>query len=187
MWPRSSPAMFDKPSADEALTAFIDALPTGAAVLDLGCGTGGAAAWMVQAGLAVTGWDASRGMIEKARQIAPQAKFQIAQFDELDARETYDGIWANFSLLHAPQEAFPGHLQAISQALRPKGVFHIGMKTGHGMARDGIDRRYSYYERIALEAHLADAGFAILNAREGHSLGLAGNNEPWITCLCLKT
>ena len=52
----------DRP--DQHRQTFIDAIPPGGRVLDLGCGPGGAAAQMVAAGLQVDAWDASPEMAE---------------------------------------------------------------------------------------------------------------------------
>ena len=57
---------------------------------------------------------------------------RLARFDELDAVARYDGIWANFSLLHAPRAEMPGNLARISRALRPGGWLHLGLKLGQG-------------------------------------------------------
>ena len=45
-----------------------------------------------------------------------QAAARQARFDELEVQGVYDGIWANFSLLHAPKSEFPGHLARIRRA-----------------------------------------------------------------------
>ena len=50
---------------DSQLSAFIDALPAGGAVLDLGCGPGHFAARMAAAGLKVVAFDPVPEMIEK--------------------------------------------------------------------------------------------------------------------------
>lgn len=174
----------DKPGA--ALKDFIERMPDGANVLDLGCGTGGASAHMCEAGLNVTGTDASGKMLEHAR-MKSKATFKQAVFDDLNDVAAYDGIWANFSLLHAARADMPRYLAAIHTALKPNGVFHIGMKTGEGEARDGIDRMYTFYTENELAGLLNKAGFAQLNLKTGAEMGLAGTVDPWVTILSRKT
>ena len=173
-------AAFAQDRPDAALAAFIARLPPGGAVLDLGCGTGRAAAAMRDAGLAVEAWDASAGMAAHARR-EHGLTVRVAGFDALDAVAAFDGVWANFSLLHAPAAAFPGHLAAVRRALRPGGALHLGMKLGAGEARDRLGRAYAYYSEAALRDHLAAAGFTVGDARRGEEAGLAGTVEPWIT------
>lgn len=165
------------------VAAFLDGLPEPADLLDLGCGTGNAVVEMVAKGHRVTGLDPSDAMLAHARKRAPRATFRTATFDDLTDVAAYDGIYANFSLLHAPRADFPRHLKAIATALRPGGRFHIGMKTGKSAARDRLGRHYTYYGEDELREALATAGFTILKETTGASKGLAGDVEPWMILL----
>jgi len=167
-------------AADPHLSAFIAALNPGSRVLDLGCGPGIAAAAMARAGLLVDAWDASSAMVALAAR-HPGVDARQAVFDDIAGTDIHDGIWANFSLLHAPRADFPRHLAALHRALKPGGRFHIGMKRGTGSARDGIDRLYTYYETEELDAFLADAGFTILGHDFGSGKGMDGVEAAWVT------
>lgn len=157
--------------------AFIAAMPPGGQVLDLGCGPGKWAARMAAAGLSVDALDASTGMAEVAR-----ARFgievRIGSFAEVSGENVYDGIWAHFSLLHAPRAALPGILSALARALRPGGLFVIGMKLGTGEGRDGRDRLYTYYSEAELDALLTEAGFSIVERQTGEGIGFDGRPHP---------
>ncbi len=134
----------EESGVDPALVLFIEHLKPNSFVLDLGCGPGNSSALMRDKGLRIDAVDASKEMVKLASE-----KYGInarqSTFDDLTVKNTYDGIWANFSLLHASIEDFPRYLNAIHKALVPNGVFHIGMKTGDGMHRDRLGRIYSYY------------------------------------------
>ncbi|KNG94647.1 class I SAM-dependent DNA methyltransferase [Pseudaestuariivita atlantica] len=162
-----------------ALRRFMDLLPEGGRVLDLGCGPGHSAAHLAQAGFVVDATDASAGMARLAA-AQPGVSARQARFEDLTATALYDGIWANFALLHAPRDQMDGHLAAIATALRLRGVLHIGMKTGDGTARDPIGRRYTYYTPDDLRSRLDRAGFDIVGEETGSDTGLAGTNDPWI-------
>ena len=170
---------FASEKPDQDLRAFMAALPAGAAVLDLGCGPGNAAAMMAAEGFTAEAWDASPEMVETAR-TRYGVEARVAAFQDLEAEAAYDGIWANFSLLHAPKDQFPSHLARIHRALKPGGVLHLGMKTGTGEARDRFGRFYAYYTNDELATHLADAGFSGMETRTGTSEGLAGSVDPYI-------
>ena len=111
---------------------------------------------------------------------------RVATFHMLDAREVYDGIYANFSLLHAPKSEMPAHLRRISVALVPGGLLHLGMKTGDGEKRDAIGRFYAYYTESELEGLLADAGLEIETRNYGEDMGLDGMMAPWIILTARK-
>jgi len=164
---------------DKDLVSFMNALPQGARVLDLGCGPGTASAHMRAAGFDPDPVDASAAMVALARDSFALPARQ-GRFDDLDAIEAYDGIWANFSLLHAARKDLPRHLAAITTALRPDGLFHIGMKTGSGTTRDSIDRLYTFVTVDELRDLLTEAGLNVTAWREGSGPGLAGTDDPFV-------
>lgn len=165
---------------DDTLQAFLDALPNQAHVLDLGCGPGTSAGHMAAAGVEVDAWDASAEMVALAAKI-PGVTAKQALFSDLTARAQYDGIWANFSLLHAPHADMPNHLRAICTALRPGGLFHVALKEGTGEKRDQLGRKYSYYTVETLTAVLQDAGLNPGPFRFGVDMGLDGTLAAWIS------
>ena len=170
---------FSRTKPDRDLRNFIDSIPKGGLVLDLGCGPGNSAAMMQAAGLIPEAMDASAEMVELAR-----TKYGLnvthATFDDLNATAHYDGVWANFSLLHAAKSDMPRHLSAIHTALKPGGHFHIGMKLGAGEKRDTMDRMYTFYEDAELKSMIQTAGFTIRGSRKDAMTGLAGPVEPFI-------
>lgn len=161
------------------LRAFIAAMPKGGAVLDLGCGPGHAAAAMAQAGLHVTATDAVPEMVALAATHPGVTAYQ-ASFDEIDGAACHDGIWANFSLLHAQADDLPRHLAAIARALKPGGRLHIAMKTGTGARRDDLGRHYTYVTEHSLSQLLREAGLAPLTTTTGTDKGLDGKLAPWV-------
>jgi len=184
---RETIALYDARAADYAdtvsdpappprLLAFIAALPRGARVLDLGCGPGTAVAAMAAAGLEVDALDASAGMVEVARTRHGIAA-RPGTFSDL--APPYHGVWANFSLLHAPRSEMAGHLARLHAALHPGGLFHLGLKTGTGAARDSLGRLYTYYTEPEIDAALARAGFEILARETGADPGFDGVVAPW--------
>ncbi|PJI92943.1 methyltransferase family protein [Yoonia maricola] len=163
---------------DQSLQDFINLLPKGGAVLDLGCGPGAASFHMQNAGLVPDPIDASEKMVAIA-----QEKFglnaRLGQFDDVAGVAIYDGVWANFSLLHAPRDDLPRYFNALFQATKPGGVLHVGMKTGEGTARDAINRLYTYVTVGDLSRLFTDAGYAVTFVKEGKEAGLAGTIDPF--------
>lgn len=168
----------DANAGDPTLEAFVADLPAQARVLDLGCGPGASAERMARAGLRVDAYDAVPEMVELAKQ-NKGVTAKVAGFDDVSGTDIYDGIWANFSLLHAPREALPGHLQRIVKALKPGGVFHVALKSGTGSKRDALGRHYTYYREEELTALLKQEGLTVYDSVAGQSKGLDGIVAPW--------
>ena len=165
--------------SDLLLSTFIAQLPKNGHVLDLGCGPGLMALSMAEAGLHVTALDAVAEMvalIPEHTHITPLH----GDFGTPFGTDTFDGIWANFSLLHAPRDALPRHLSALHTALKPKGLFHIGMKLGDNTKRDTIGRLYTYVTQDELTQILSDAGFNLTAHHLGCDKGLDGTYADWI-------
>lgn len=173
---------FQTAKPDRHLSAFIGALPAGARVLDLGCGPADASAFLRAAGMVPDPVDASPAMVTLAN-ARHDIGARLATFDDIDAVAEYDGVWANFSLLHVCRADLPRHLSALRRTLRPGGIFHIGMKTGTGEARDALDRFYTFVGREELIRLMEDAGFTVIAEAEGTEVGLAGTSDPFLILL----
>ncbi len=182
---RDYAARFGAQKQDRSLAAFAARLPAGARVLDLGCGPGHAAAQLAAGGHSAEAWDAAEGMVALAAR-HPGVTARQARFEDLRAEAEYDGIWANFSLLHAPRADFPNHIAAIARALRPGGLFHLGMKTGEDSRRDHLGRNYTFHTQDQLEAALGDAGLRVLSRTTGREKGFAGTEDPFVILLSEK-
>ena len=171
--------LVSRTAPDQDLQRFIDAIPKHGLVLDWGCGPGNSAAMMQAAGLVAEVIDASEKMVALAR-----TKYGLnakqATFDDLDEKARYGGLWANFSLLHAPKSSMPTHLKAAHTALKAGGYFHIGMKLGTGEKRDKMARMYTYYQEDELIALIKNAGFTIDFTRTDAMKGMVGHEEPFI-------
>jgi SAM-dependent methyltransferase len=172
-------ALVDKLPEVKHIRHFISLVPSDATILDLGCGVGNAAAEMKKAGLNLVCVDASAEMVRTANELFGLGA-TVSTFADLDAVEVFDGIWANFSLLHAAKADFAGHLRAIYTALKPSGLFFIALKIGDGEHRDKLGRLYAYYQEDELDEILQNCGFVPAEKRFGALKGMAGDVEDWI-------
>ncbi|MEQ7153803.1 class I SAM-dependent methyltransferase [Brevundimonas aurifodinae] len=90
-------------SLDEvaALDRFVAALPVGARVLDVGCGSGwpmGAA--LLERGLHLTGVDASPRLIAHAARTLPTGEWIVGDMRTFDLGRVFDGVLVWHSLFH---------------------------------------------------------------------------------------
>ncbi|MER5635874.1 class I SAM-dependent methyltransferase [Kitasatospora sp. NPDC002227] len=174
-------------------------LPTGARVLDVGCGTGDPTVRQLAAGgLEVTGVDLSDGMLTLARRTTPEAAayHRIDMYDlatpraatawglpELGPRAagSFDAATAFFSLILLPQREIPLVLARIRTLLRPGGLLALGMVEAdldHApLPFLGHEIRISGYLREELHQTLSRAGFTV-TAQTGHPYAPASTTLP---------
>jgi SAM-dependent methyltransferase len=139
------------------LPGFLALLPPGGSILELGCGAGDHSAMMLEAGFQVRATDGSPEMAAiAARRIGHPV--ETMRFDELDAFEAHDGVWASACLLHVPADELIGVLRRIRRALKPSGAFYASFKTGEGGGRDNLGRYYNYPSQQWLQSAYAAAG-----------------------------
>jgi SAM-dependent methyltransferase len=139
------------------LRDFLALLSPGGAILELGCGAGNHSAVMLAEGFSVRATDGSPEMAEIAsRRLGHPV--EAMRFDELDAHDAYDGVWASACLLHVPRDELAGILGRIHRALKPSGVFYASYKMGEDDGRDSLGRYYSYVSPDWLEATYVSAG-----------------------------
>ena len=166
------------------LDLFLSLLPPNAHILDLGCGPGVHAAHMMSHGHSVDAIDATPAFVHAAQARGVPAR--LATFDDISADTIYDGVWASFSLLHATRADVPRHIDTLAQALRPGGIFFLGMKTGAGDTRDDLGRRYAYFTERELTDMLMDTGLIVTQTAADVGKGLSGTLDPYVLILARK-
>lgn len=139
------------------LRGFLTLLPSGGTILELGCGAGNHAAVMLAEGFSLRATDGSPEMAAIASQRLGHP-VEAMRFDQLDAQDAYDGVWASACLLHVPRDELAGILKRIHRALKPSGVFYASYKMGEVDGRDSLGRYYSYVSPDWLDATYATAG-----------------------------
>ena len=168
-----------KEHPSETLRYFAANLPKKSNVLDYGCGPGLSAEYLANLGHNVVAFDASQNMLELVPEHARIKSYQ-ATFDTFSENEIFDGIWASFSLLHAKRRDFPHLLTSIKRALKPYGLFSIGLKLGAGEKRDRLGRRYTFVSRNELDQLLKSSGFNVFDHILGKDVGLDGVMSEWV-------
>jgi SAM-dependent methyltransferase len=119
-----------RPSATRRrwLARALELIPSGADVLELGCGGGVPMTRALAAGRRVTGVDISARQIELARAAVPEATFVHADMTALDlSPASFDAVVAFYSLTHVPRADVPALLVAVRRWLRPGGVLIASM------------------------------------------------------------
>lgn len=139
------------------LDPFLEQLPAGALVLELGCGSGRDAAAMIARGFTVDATDGVPGMAAQAQGRLGKP-VRVMRFDELAEHEKYDGIVAAYSLLHVPRSGLPDVLRRIWRALKPGGWHCATYKSAGAEGRDRLGRYYNYPAETELTDWYRQAG-----------------------------
>jgi SAM-dependent methyltransferase len=142
-------------------------LPTGALVLDVGCGTGlPTARQLVAAGCVVTGIDISPIMLDLARRNVPEAIFVQRDAVDVDAGlGRFHAVVAFFSLLMLPRTQIVRTLAALHDVLLPGGWLTVGMVEADvddvPLPFLGAPLRVTGWPREQLRRAIKDIGFTV--------------------------
>lgn len=159
------------------LPAFLDRLPPHARILELGCGGGRDAQFMLERGFIVDATDGTPEIAAQAEQRLGQP-VRVMRFDELDRIDEYDAVVASYSLLHVPRAGLSRVLHRIRTALKPGGWHIASYKSGDQEGRDSLGRYFNYLSVDELRAAYNDAGvwdeINLLSAMGGGYDGVQG-------------
>jgi SAM-dependent methyltransferase len=117
---------------------FFPALQRGAAVLDVCCGCGHITAEIAARGFQVTGLDASRELVERARQLTPNCTFVVADARNFALQRQFDGALSTFdSLNHLLTYAeLRAAFECVRRALKPGAPFFFDMNLEEAYSQD---------------------------------------------------
>lgn len=108
---------------------FLEYLPPYAKILDFGCGSGRDTKYFLGKGFFVDAMDGSESLCRIARRYTGITVKHMF-FDELVAKDKYDGIWACASILHLPWDELLVVLHKMADALKKDGVIYTSFKYG---------------------------------------------------------
>ena len=161
-------------------------LPADAVVADVGTGTGFVALGLASQALKVIGFDASPEMLAAARlnlATVSNVEFREAAGDQLPVPDgTFDGVFANMYLHHAPDPA--NAIKELTRVLKPNGVLCITDLDPHDheWQREQMADLWLGFERDAIRQWYADAGLTEIDVdcAEGtcNACGPDGTVEP---------
>ena len=108
---------------------FLSKLPQGASILDFGCGSGRDTKYFLNQGCQM---DAIDGSIELCKLASAYTGIEVQNifFQDWDAVNKYDGIWACSSILHLPLDELADVMRKMAAALKDSGVIYTSFKYG---------------------------------------------------------
>ena len=108
---------------------FLRLLDANTSILDFGCGSGRDTKYFLEKGYQVTATDGSAELCRLASEFTG-IKVKEMLFQELDAINQYDGIWACSSILHLPKKELIPVIQKMCEALKDNGIIYTSFKYG---------------------------------------------------------
>ena len=163
------------------LDELVVGIPSGARIVDLGCGPGTDAVLLRADGFDVIGLDLSTSMLAIARQAGvPVMQGDLRRLPLRDA--AVDAVWSSAALLHVPREQTVSTLQEWRRVTRTGGVLALSTSNGDEEGWEVVpyapppegepDRRrwFVHRSRDELVDALHDAGWRVehVGARESH-------------------
>ena len=167
---------------------FLELLPRGARVLDIGSGTGKDVGYMLQRNYKAEGIDSSGEMV-KLSQCNHGNYFRKLDCRNLDCLGEciYDGISCVAVLQHIKKKDALNVIKAIRTLLKKNGLFFLFTKLGSGKKWDtrlGEDYKRSTVYYLEKEiCTLLEKGSFILQRLSKFSLTREEINEKWITII----
>ena len=169
----------------EARERFTRCLPEGAFILDFGCGTGRDSKAFLEQGFRVDAVDGSQKMCEAAAALTGLPVRQML-FQELDAEERYDGIWACASILHLPKEELKTVFPRMIRAVKTGGLLYVSFKYG---TQEGFrhERYFTDFTKETLENFLqAYPDVCMVDEWISQDVRKGRENEQWLNVILRK-
>lgn len=145
-----SKTLFEKAWLDR----FLDELPPGGDILDVGCGSGRPiAAYIASLGYRVTGLDFSNAMLTLARRHVPSMLCVLADMRTFDLDATFDGIIAWNSFFHLKPNDQPTALKQFSKHLKRNGCLMATVGPEASEVRGFVGDDVVYHASLSQEAY----------------------------------
>ena len=143
------------------IRGLLDRLENGAAVLDIGCGTGVPIAKSLANRYQVTGVDVSQEMISWARQNVPTGEFVCDDVMSVEFEPArFDAVVAFYSIFHIPRERTPDIVQQDPQVAQTGRILAVHPKPHQrgGLHRERFLRSDDVLEQLRDKGVLGDVG-----------------------------
>ena len=162
----------------ESLLAAIS-VPPPWTILDFGCGPGRDLKTFAALGHTAIGLEGTSSFVAMAREYSGCEVWQ-QDFLHLNLPAArFDGIFANASLFHVPQQELPRVLRELHATLKPGGVLFSSNPRGDNSEGWNRGRYGAYHDIEAWRAHVTAAGFTELS-HYYRPPGLPREQQPWL-------
>jgi SAM-dependent methyltransferase len=173
------------------LNRFIENLPTGASILDIGCGSGRDAKWLKERGFKVYAIDGSHEMVRLAQEILIDdcAPCLFEAFDPLRVfgkAIDFDGMWASASLIHVAEDELKSVINLFGSYLKKGGKFYMSFKkSADNYQKEG--RQFTNMTQLKYKRLIGDCPmFKLTDLFESQDIREDKAGEWWINAILEK-
>lgn len=168
---------YDVPESSDIqfVNKFLEQLPNGLKILDVGCGDGRDANYMTGKGFIVTGIDLSERMLAIARKRNHNIVFKQMDIRDLSFKdESFDGILCSFALIHVQNNEIPKTMKGFERVLKSGGKFAIFAQQGesdHYVVEPFAPEKktfFNFFSESYLRQELTAAGFEGIEIQSEH-------------------
>lgn len=170
---------------ESVLDKFIEYLPEGSSVLDLGCGSGRDSLYLIEKGFDVTALDGAEELCELASIHIRQDVLHM-KFDEIDFNNVFDGVWACASLVHVTPDKIDSILKKVIGSMKTDGILYMSFKYGD-FAGIQNDRYFKHYKTRTLKEVLNQFdNLEVIDIWKTEEIREDREEEEWINTLVRK-
>ncbi len=123
-----------------AIQKFLERIPPHSHLLSAGCGAGINDGLLLEAGHSVVGIDQSEGMLVRARERFPAARYEQVSLQAMDFQAAFDGVTCIDAMEHVCPEDWPVILSNFQSALKPDGLFYFTVDRGGVFVKEAYER-----------------------------------------------
>ena len=169
----TDPIAYEKKYANHLLDRpqrFLSLLPAASRILDLGCGPGRDLRLFTEAGHHPVGIELNPSFIEMARHHGDVIDADIRDIAKIFPHSSFDGVWAQASLVHLSKEEIENLLIDIASLLAPSGWFYACVPaTGvNGWWEESDGRRwYTVWPDSSFPTAVTQSGFNVVDVVNG--------------------
>ena len=160
------------------LSPFVQLLPPGSRILDIGCGSGRDLLWLKQRGFEPTGFERSASLAKLARRHAgcPVIEGDLESFDF--STGSWHAVMLVGSLVHIPPERFFCTIQKILSAFSSPCVLLLTLKEGDGSIHRADGRTFYLWNDPVLREIFVNLKLEM--ASFSRNVSAIGSNEAWL-------
>lgn len=165
---------------------FTNLLPDNAYILDFGCGSGRDAKFFLDSGYKVDAVDGSKELCRLANEKLGVPAKQM-YFNELNAEDIYDGIWACSSILHLSKDELADVFKKMISALKSIGIIYTSFKYGDFEGYRG-DRYFTDFTENSFEKFIQEfKDISVIKYWISGDVRPGRENEKWLNLILRKT
>jgi SAM-dependent methyltransferase len=172
---------------------LLEVFPENSYLLDIGCGSGRDASFMMENGYKIVGIDASYNMIQEAKKLHPKLEdlLQVVNIpDNLDFKDnSFEGVYSIATLMHLDKNKIDLSITKIYNCLKNDGKFLFSVPILRtDLNQDNYDEKGRYFTIMDQSEWLDicySKGFKKIKILISND-GLNRKGIKWLTCVLWK-